>query len=111
VILELRAIRGAPVCFHLVLGTNISFNYLEELFLLSLISFKGVLIVTDLNDVFCFVLIVFLMILESTAAEGAAFAFYLIAGTSVRLDLRRIMLKDRAYRPVLPKLKKKLPRP
>jgi hypothetical protein len=111
VILELRAIREAPVCFHLVSGTNISFNYLEELFLLSLISFKEVLIVTDLNDVFCFILIVFLMILESTAAEEAAFSSYLVTGTSVRLDLYRIMLKDRAYRPALPKPKKKLLRP
>jgi hypothetical protein len=111
VILGLRAIRRAPVCFHPVLGTNISFNYLEELFLSSLINFKEVLIVTDLNDVFCFVLTVFLIILESTAAEGAAFSSHLVAGTGVRLDLRRIMLEDRAYGPVLPKPKKKLPRP
>jgi hypothetical protein len=68
-------------------------------------------IVTDLNNVFCFVLTVFLMILESTAAEGAAFSSYLVAGTGVRLDLRRIMLEDRAYGPVPPKPKKKLPRP
>jgi hypothetical protein len=77
----------------------------------SLISFKEVLIVTDLNDVFCFVLTVFLIILGSTAAEEAAFSSYLIAGTGVRLDLRRIILKDRAYRPIPPKPKKKLPRP
>jgi hypothetical protein len=51
------------------------------------------------------------MILESTAVEGAAFSSHLVAGTSVRLDLRRIMLEDRVYGPVPPKLKKKLPRP
>jgi hypothetical protein len=99
------------VCFYSVSGTNISLDYLKELFLLSLISYKEILIVIDLNDVFCFVLTVFLMILESTAAEEEPFSSYLIVGTGVRLDLRRIMLEDRAYRPVPPKTKKKLPRP
>jgi hypothetical protein len=56
--------------------------------------------VTDLNDVFCFVLTVFLVILGSTAAEGAAFSSHLVVGTGVRLDLRRIMLEDRAYGPL-----------
>jgi hypothetical protein len=102
------AIRGASVCFHLVSDADISLDCSEELFLSSLISYKEVLIVTDLNDVFCFVLTVFLIILGSTAAEGAAFSFYLFAGTGVRLDLRRIMLEDRAYGPVLPKNEKKV---
>jgi hypothetical protein len=64
--------------------------------------------VTDLNDVFCLFLTVFLMILGSTAAKGAAFSSHLVTGTSVRLDLRRIMLKDRAYGPVLSKNEKKV---
>jgi hypothetical protein len=103
-----RAIGGAPVCFHPVPDTDISLDCSEELFLSSLISCKEVLIVTDLNDVFCFVLTVFLIILGSTAAEGAAFSSHLIAGTGVRLDLRRIMLEDRAYGPVPPKNEKKV---
>jgi hypothetical protein len=48
------------------------------------------------------------MILGSTAAEGAAFSSHFIAGTGVHLDLRRIMLEDRAYGPVPPKNKKKV---
>jgi hypothetical protein len=46
------------------------------------------------------------VILESTAVEEAAFSSYLNIGTSISLDLRRIMLKDRVYRPVLSKNKK-----
>jgi hypothetical protein len=67
--------------------------------------------VTDFNDVFCFVLTVFLVILGSTAAEGAAFSFHLVVGTGVRLDLHRIMLEDRVYGSVPPENEFFLPRP
>jgi hypothetical protein len=51
------------------------------------------------------------MILGSEAAEGAPFSFYIIFGTGVRLDLRRIMLEDRSYSAVHSKKKKWVPRP
>jgi hypothetical protein len=35
------------------------------------------------------------VILESEAAEEAPFSSQIVLGTGVRLDLRRIMLKDR----------------
>jgi hypothetical protein len=78
VILELRAIREAPVCFHSVLDTNISLDYSEELFLSSLISCKEVLIVTDLNDVFLLYFNSFLTDLGvySCRRSGFFFSFY-----------------------------------
>jgi hypothetical protein len=48
-----------------------------------------------LRAVFCSVLIVFLVIFGSEAAEGAPFSSQVVLGTGVRFDLRRIMLKDR----------------
>jgi hypothetical protein len=108
VILGSRATGGAPFYFHLVSGTNIRLDCLGRSFLSSSIGLGRVPIVTDLNDVFCFVLTVFLVILGSTAAEGAVFSFNLVVGTGVRLDLRRIMLEDRAYGPVPPKNEKKV---
>jgi hypothetical protein len=63
--------------------------------------------VTDLNEVFCFVFAVSLIILESEAAEGAVVSFHLVVGTGVRLDLHKIMLEDRANSIILPKKGKK----
>jgi hypothetical protein len=68
------------------------------------------LIIIGLSAVLCSVLAVFLMILESEAAEGAPFSSHIIFGTDVRLDLRRIMLEDRLYDAVHSKKKKWVPR-
>jgi hypothetical protein len=108
VILGSRAIGGALVCFHPVSGTNIRLDCSGRSFSSSSIGCRRVPIVTDLNDVFYFVLTVFLMILGSTAAEGAVFSSHLVVGTGVRLDLRRIMLEDRAYGPIPPENEKKV---
>jgi hypothetical protein len=66
--------------------------------------------VTDSNEVFCFVFAVSLSILESEAAEGAFVSSHLVVDTGVRLDLRKIMLEDRANSIILPKKEKRMPR-
>jgi hypothetical protein len=50
-----------------------------------------------LSAVFCSVLAAFLVILGSKVAKGAPFSFQIVLSTGVRLDLRRIILKDRPY--------------
>jgi uncharacterized protein YueI len=47
------------------------------------------------------------VILESEAADEAVSSFYLVIGTSIRLDLCEIMLKKRLYSTVLLKIKEK----
>ena len=54
-----------------------------------------------LSAVFCSVLAFFLIIFRSEAVEGAPFYSQIVLGTGVRLDLRRIMLKDRPYGVIL----------
>jgi hypothetical protein len=51
--------------------------------------------VIGLSAVFCSVRVVFLVIFGSEAAEGALFCSQIVFGTSVRLDLRKLMLEDR----------------
>jgi hypothetical protein len=47
------------------------------------------------------------VILELEAIEEAVSSSYLVIGTSVRLNLRKIMLKKRLYYTILLKIKKK----
>ena len=54
-----------------------------------------------LSAVFYAVRAVFLVILGSKAAEGAFFSSLATLGTGVRLDLRKIMVKDRSYGVIL----------
>jgi hypothetical protein len=66
-------------------------------FLSSSIAIKRRSTATGLSAVSCAVLAVFLIILGSKAAEGAPFCSQGVLDTSIRLDLRRIMLEDRLY--------------
>jgi hypothetical protein len=68
---------------------------LERFFLLSLMLLERELITIGLSAVFCAVLAVFLVILGLEAADGAPFSSYVVLGTGVRSDRRRIMLEDR----------------
>jgi hypothetical protein len=47
------------------------------------------------------------MILELKAVEGASFSSYLVIGTDIRLDLRKIMLENRPYGTIPLKIEKK----
>jgi hypothetical protein len=51
------------------------------------------------------------VILKSEAIEGASFSFYIVLGTGLRLDLRKLMFEDRPYGVVSSRNKKKAPRP
>jgi hypothetical protein len=59
-----------------------------------------------LSVVFCSVLAASLVILGSEAAEGAPFTSQIVLGTGIRLDLRRIMFRDRLFGVVLLHCKK-----
>jgi hypothetical protein len=50
-----------------------------------------------LSAVFSSVRAVFLVIFGSEAAEGAPFSSYIVLGTGVRLERRRIMLEYRLF--------------
>jgi hypothetical protein len=107
VILGSRAVKEAPFCSHPVSGSAVRLDCSEESFSSSLIGFARLSTGTGFNAIFCAVQTVFLVVLEPEAAEEVVSSSYLVVGTGVRLDLRKIMLEKRPYGTVPLKIEKK----
>jgi hypothetical protein len=108
VILGSRAVEGSPSYSYPVLSSIIRLDCLEELFLLSLISFRRVSTVKGFNAVFYTVWAIFLMSLELQAVEGASFSSRLVIDTDIRLNSRKIMLINRPCSIIPLKIEKKV---